>query len=117
MTALLREGDVVSVSGVVLSSPFDFDGTSKVKIRVEPYHDIFVLASDVSVVRHEFRVGDKVQWTASSEGMGSAYTGHVLSIANDHLWVQLDDGSFSTVWASKASRVDPEPAVEAEAAR
>lgn len=105
MTALLREGDVVSVNGVVLSAPFDFDGTSKVKIRVEPYHDIFVIASDVTVVRPDFRVGDRVTW--STHDGADSWAGHILSIANDHLWVQLDDGSFSTVWASKASRVDP----------
>jgi hypothetical protein len=112
-----RKGDVVTIEATIASTPFNMDdGRAKVKIEFPPYCDAYVDPSQLTMARPKFEVGDKVEWTVSSEGMGSAFTGHILSIANDHLWVQLDDGSFSTVWASKAMRVDPEPVVEAEAA-
>lgn len=107
MTALLREGDVVSVSGVVLSSPFDFDGTSKVKIRVEPYHDIFVLASDVSVVRPEFRVGDTVELVVAGR-FGAPVLGEVKAIDGDSLWVRRLTGGLDTWEMNRVRRADPD---------
>lgn len=103
MTAALRKGDVVSVNGVVLSDPNDFNGTMKVRVKVEPYHDIYVLAAHVNMVRPEFQEGDKVQW--GENDLEEPFSGQVLAIANDHLWVDRGDGNFSTVWINEASRV------------
>lgn len=107
MSALLREGDVVSVNGVVLSSPFDFDGTSKVKIRVEPYHDIFVLASDVSVVRPQFRVGDTVELVVAGR-FGAPVLGEVKAIDGDSLWVRRLTGGLDTWEMNRVRRADPD---------
>ena len=107
MGALLREGDVVSVSGVVLSSPFDFDGTSKVKIRVEPYHDIFVLASDVSVVRPQFRVGDTVELVVAGR-FGAPVLGEVKAIDGESLWVRRLTGGLDTWEMNRVRRADPD---------
>ena len=61
--ATFRNGDRVTVKAEVISDPYDFDGTQKVKLRVEPYHDIFVPVSDLTMDRPDIRVGDAVEWT------------------------------------------------------
>jgi len=106
-----RKGDVVSLNLIVESHFNDCD----VRLRQpNSYTDIFAKAIDLTVVKHEFRVGDRVEW-ATHDGADSWF-GYVLSISNDHLWVQLDDGSYSTVWSGKASRIDPKPSHQDEAA-
>lgn len=108
MTAF-RKGDIVTIEATIESRPFVLDdGRSQVKIKFPPYHDAYVDPAQLTMLRPAFEVGDRVEW--STHDGADSWAGHILSIANDHLWVQLDDGSFSTVWASKASRVDPEAA-------
>ncbi len=111
--AKFRKGDVVTVQATI-DSDYVLDG-GKIKVRIEPYHDIFVLLTDMSMVQPMFEVGDVVAWE-THDGADS-WTGRILSISGEHLWCLLDDGSFATVWASKAQRVEPEaPADQADAA-
>ncbi|WP_441931563.1 hypothetical protein [Mesorhizobium sp. 2RAF21] len=100
----------MSIEGVVASN-YVLDGGT-IKITVSPYHEIFVKKVDLTMVRPAFEVDDQVTW--STHDGADSWTGRVLSISNDHLWVNLDDGSFSTVWVGHTMRVDPapEPAVE-----
>lgn len=105
-----RKGDICTIEVVVDSNPF---GDNDVRVR-QPggYSDIYTKTAQLTMLRPSFEIGDKVTW---SSGDGSkSYTGHILSIAEDHLWVSLGDGVYSTVWAGNAMRVDaePEPAVE-----
>ena len=111
-----RKGDVVTIEATIASTPFNMDdGKAKVKIEFPPFHDAYVDPADLTMVRPSFDIGDKVTWSGI-DGADS-FSGHVLSIAQDHLWVDLGDGVYSTVWSGKAMRVDPEPApAEAEAA-
>lgn len=108
-----RIGDKVTVKAVVVSDLLDFDGTAKIKVAVEPYHDIFVPASEIEMVRPDFRKGDMVDWTVGT----TIFRGEVIAIAEDHLWVRMGGGEFATVFVSDATRVDDvASADEAEAA-
>ena len=100
-----REGDRVSIEAVIAS---DFVHDGKTKVRIEPYHEIYVKVADLTMVKPTFAVGDRVTWSTHC-GADSA-VGDVLSIAQDHLWVDLGAGNYATVWTGKAMRVDPEPA-------
>lgn len=102
MTAF-RKGDIATIDVIVTSS---FNETQVCVKPVDGYQDVYLKPHELTMLRPKFDVGDHVTW--STHDGADSWIGHILSIANDHLWVQLDDGSFSTVWASKASRVDPE---------
>lgn len=106
MTALLREGDVVSINGTVMSSPFDFEGAWKVKIRVEPYHEIFVAAPDVTVVRPKFCVGDSVELFVAGR-FGDPVLGEVKAIDGESLWVLRRTGGFDTWEMNRCRRAAP----------
>lgn len=96
-----RNGDVCTIE-VVVESVY---GTG-IRVRhVDSYTDIHVKPKDLTMVRPQFEVGDRVEWKAYEK----TWSGHVLSIANDHLWIDNGNGSFSTVWTSKATRLDPDP--------
>lgn len=103
-----RNGDRVSIEAVI-SSGYTHEG--KIKVRVEPYHDIFVMLSDLKMVQPVFAIGDLVRCPEK----GTA-TAEVLAISGDHLWVSFGDGNYATWWVSLVERVDPEPVTEAEAA-
>lgn len=105
MTALFRKGDIATIDVVVTSS---FNETQVCVKPVDGYQDVYLKPRELTMLRPKFEVGDRVTW--STHDGADSWAGHILSIANDHLWVQLDDSSFSTVWASKASRVDPQAA-------
>jgi len=83
-------------------------GDGDVRLRqLNSYQDIFAKVSDLTMVKPTFDVGDRVTW--SSMNGEDCYTGTVLSIAEDHLWVSFGDGGYATVWTGKAMRVEPEP--------
>jgi hypothetical protein len=104
-----RKGDVVTIEATIASTPFTMDdGKAKVKIEFPPFHDAYVDPADLTLVRPSFEIGDWVAWIIACED----YAGRVLSIANDHLWVDLGEGCFATVWAGKATRADPKPSPE-----
>lgn len=101
MTALFRKGDIATIDVIVTSS---FNETQVCVKPVDGYQDVYLKPHELTMRRPKFEVGDYVTW--STHDGADSWTGRILSIANDHLWVQLDDGSFSTVWAGKAMRVD-----------
>ena len=105
-----REGDRVTIEATIATNYVLDDG--KIKIRIEPYHDIFVNQNDLTMSRPDFRVGDRVTWSVGEQ----SFTGHVLSIHDDHLWIDLGNVDYATVWTGKAMRLDPEPEETAEAA-
>ncbi|RUV65191.1 MAG: hypothetical protein E5X35_11680 [Mesorhizobium sp.] len=103
--AKFRKGDRVSIQGVIAG---DYVHEGKIKVQVEPYHDIFVEMSDVTMVRPNILVGDTV-WCPEK---GHAHA-TVLAIGEEHLWVSFGDGNYATWWAPQVQRIDPE-AVPAE---
>lgn len=105
-----RKGDVCTIEVVVDSNLFG-DGDMRVRQR-DTYTDIYVKQSALTMVRPTFEVGDRVAWQEGSV----SWAGRVLSIANDHLWVDDGDGNFATVWVAKATRVEAEPEATSEAA-
>jgi hypothetical protein len=118
MTQTYRKGDEVHVKGVVKVEPFLSQDKMMAVVRIEPFNDIYVLVDHVDMVRPDFQVGDTVKWPVKTVDGSVEYTGGVLAIASEHLWVALGDGNFATVWVENASRVDvsvsPEDGVEAE---
>lgn len=105
-----RKGDRITIEATV-AADYVLD-SGKIKIEIEPYHDFFVHQDNITMLRPEFKVGDHIVWPDGDE----SYAGHVLSIANDHLWVDMGAGNYATVWADNAMRVDPEPEETSEAA-
>jgi hypothetical protein len=104
-----RKGDICTIEVVVDGSPF---ADNDIRVRQpDKYGDLYVKQSDLTLVRPAFEVGDEVEWFAVEEDAGHGYRGHILSIANDHLWVDMGSGSFGTVWVGKAMRVDRDPEV------
>lgn len=103
-----RNGDRVSIEAVVSS---DYTHEGKIKIRVEPYYDIFVATINLKMVQPVFAVGDMVQ--CPEKGTDAA---EILAVSGDHLWVSFGNGNYATWWASLVERVEPEPVTEAEAA-
>lgn len=105
-----REGDIVIIEATIASKPFAMDnGKVQVKIKFPPYHDAYVDPAQLTMKRPAFEVGDEIAWAVGEEGAGHGYRGRVLSIANDHLWVDMGLGHYATVWTGKASRVEMEP--------
>jgi hypothetical protein len=104
-----RKGDLVSVSGQIVGRPLDFDGEMKVSVHIDPYHEIWVPTSVVTMARPKFEVGDCVSW------LNGAHRGRVLSIANEHLWIDRGEGNYATVWTGLATRLDPETEPAADA--
>lgn len=110
MTALLREGDIVGLTGKV---KYDFHpeadaDLNRVFVDVEGYHTtVLVKPEAVSLIAPRIDVGERVRWTNGNEGK-------VLASDVDKLWVKLDDGSYViwpakevTVLAQKAADLDP----------
>ncbi len=115
-----RKGDVVTVQGTI-DSGFIHEG--KIKVRVEPYSDVYADVADIKMVTPVIVVGDEV--TCPSEGYKS---GKVLAIIDDYCWVKLDappsfsppgEGFINGIRVSWpiacVNRVDP-PAEPADAA-
>jgi hypothetical protein len=100
-----RKGDVVSITGTI-DSEWMHDG--QIKVRVEPYHDIFVPVADLKMVKPVINVGDHVAYPGYRDG-------EVLAIVDGWCWVSVSLGgglgSERASWPlSCISRVDPEPA-------
>lgn len=100
-----RKGDLVSVSGQIVGRPIDFDVEMKVRVHIDPYHEIWVPTTIVTMARPNFEVGDRVEWKSA----GDYYRGEVLAISGEHLWIDRGEGNYATVWTGLATRLDPEP--------
>lgn len=105
-----RKGDRVTIEATVATDYVLDDG--KIKVHVEPYHDLFVNQNDMTMLRPDFKIGDRVTWSVGEK----PFTGHVLSLHGDHLGVDLGNAEYATVWAGSAMRLNPEPEETADAA-
>jgi len=105
-----RKGDLCTIQVVIASHPH---GDNDVRVeQPNTYGDLYVKQADLTIIKHNFAVGDSVTWSVGD----SSHTGHVLSLHGDHLWVDLGNAEYATVWAGKAMRLDPETEETAEAA-
>lgn len=99
-----RKGDVVTIEGTI-DSGFEHEG--KIKIRVEPYSDVYANVADIKMVRPVINVGDSVTYPADGYKAGT-----VLAIIDGWCWAMLSTGygSERVSWPiSCINRVDPEP--------
>lgn len=108
MTALLREGDLVGLTGKVRHDCRPDDDSGRVFVEVEGHHSALWLKYEhVTLIAPRIDVGERVRWTNGSEGK-------VLARDVDKLWVKLDDGSY-VIWPAKEVTViapqaaDPDP--------
>lgn len=99
-----RAGDIVLIEAEIADDYVHDDATVKVVFDGNRYDAKYVKVAKLTMVRPQFEVGDRVEW-----GDGLEWCGHVLSIANDHLWVDRGGGDFATVWIGKATRLDADP--------
>lgn len=105
-----RKGDLCTIQVIVDGAPFS--GTDVRVRQPNSYGDMFVKLADLTMVRPDFKVGDCITWSVGEK----PFTGHVLSLHGDHLWVDLGNAEYATVWAGSAMRLDPEPDETSEAA-
>ncbi|UVC14746.1 hypothetical protein [Mesorhizobium onobrychidis] len=96
--AKFRKLDRVSIQGVI-NGNYIHEG--KIKVRIEPYSDIFVEISDLTMVRPDIVVGDTV-WRPDK----STTHATVLATIDDHLWVSFGDGNYATWYAPQVQRLD-----------
>lgn len=97
-----RKGDTVTVVAIVESAFSECD----LRLRMpEHYADIYAKEGHVTMLRPHIEVGDMIEWDASEK----TWSGEVLAIADDHAWVSLGDGNYSTVWLSNVRRLDVPP--------
>lgn len=120
---LFREGDIVSLKGVVRG---DQDaGETSVSVTVSGgsgYRDVVVIAdtSTLKLVAMEFRIGDRVSWKGTRV---HSPTGEVVSMVGTGidalLWVRADNGGhMETLDAVLCTRIDvPSPPLLADMAR
>lgn len=97
-----RKGDAVSIEGVIDSNHvLDGSGGGTIKVRIAPYHDVFVSMDAITMRRATIEVGDKVM--RKDEGPG-----RVLAIAGENLWVEFNGGldGYDTWDALEVTRVD-----------
>ncbi|WP_146119559.1 hypothetical protein [Phyllobacterium phragmitis] len=73
--------------------------------QIGGYSDLYVKTDSARIVRHNIEVGDTVDLRGE---ILDPCRGVVLSISNDHLWVDLGGGDYGTWWIDKVSRIDPE---------
>ncbi|MER8602837.1 hypothetical protein NKH48_03445 [Mesorhizobium sp. M1233] len=106
--AKFRKGDRVSIQGVISA---DYVHEGKIKVQVEPYHDIFVPQADIAMVRPDIIVGDTV-WCP---GRGTKHA-TVLATIEDHVWVSYGDGNYATWHAPQVQRIDLDAAPAEEPA-
>lgn len=108
MSALLREGDLVGLTGKVRHDCRPDDDSGRVFVEVEGHHSALWLKYEhVTLIAPRIDVGERVRWTNGSEGK-------VLASDVGNLWVKLDDGSY-VIWPAKEVAVlvtkaaDPDP--------
>lgn len=102
----LVKGDVVSVEGVV---KYDQDADDDRVFVVVPgaFNDLHLKPADLTLVRQNIRVGDRV----STSGYEA---GEVLSVAGEWAWVDFDGGSPITRHLHSLTRLPPEAPAEPE---
>lgn len=92
MTALLRTGDIVGLTGKVRHNQNDDDDF--VFVDVDGHHTALMLKPEkISLIAPRIDIGERVRWTNGNEGK-------VLASDVDKLWVKLDDGSY-VIWPAK----------------
>ncbi|MER9937458.1 hypothetical protein [Mesorhizobium sp. M0088] len=94
-----RKGDIVAVKGVVAGDHV-FDG--KIKVQIEPYHDIYVPIANLTMDRAAFEVGDIVILPTESSRHAE-----VLAVNGDCLWVSFSETEYATWTARFVQRVAP----------
>jgi hypothetical protein len=95
----LRQGDKVSVVGVVKHTP---DGGEKVFIRLPEYHsDIWIDQGFVTLVEPAFKIGDKCRWESLIPDCAT-----ILAVSNGHAWIDMGGGNYCTRLLTTIGRVD-----------
>jgi hypothetical protein len=97
-----REGDTVSVEATLA---YVHPDDEHLRIHIHNHHGpTYVTPNSVKLVKPNIQIGDQVKLRSPSvnQPVGPAV---VLSIANDHLWVEWDDGEYATWWVGAVDRV------------
>lgn len=108
MTALLRTGDIVGLTGKVRHDCRRDEDSGRVFVDIDGHHSaLWLKLEQVTLIAPRIDIGEHVRWTNGNEG-------RVLASDSDKLWVKLDDGSYViwpvkevTVLAQKAADLDP----------
>jgi hypothetical protein len=95
MTQNFREGDQVLVEAVVLDAWGD-DPDLRLRVGVD---QIYVKRTAVRLGAPIIKPGDAVRLKAKM------LDGHVLAVALDHVWVEIDAGQFATWWIPNVERI------------
>lgn len=107
MTALLRTGDIVGLTGKVRHDCRPDEDSGRVFVDVEGHHSALWLKLEyVTLIAPRIDVGERVRWTNGNEGK-------VLASDVDKLWVKLDDGSY-VIWPAKEVTVIPPKVITIE---
>jgi hypothetical protein len=108
MTALLRTGDVVGLTGKVRHDCRPDEDSGRVFVDVEGHHSaLWVKLEHVTLIAPRIDVGERVRWTNGAEAK-------VIASDADKLWVKADDGTY-LIWPAKEVTVlvqkaaDPDP--------
>jgi len=100
MTALLREGDIVGLTGKVRHDCRPDEDSGRVFVDIDGHHSaLWLKLEQVTLIAPRIDVGERVRWTNGSEGK-------VLASDVDKLWVKLADGSY-VIWPAKEVTVVP----------
>ena len=100
MTALLREGDLVGLTGKVRHDCRPDDDSGRVFVEVEGHHSaLWLKLEHVTLIAPRIDVGERVRWENGNEG-------RVLASDVDKLWVKLDDGTY-LIWPAKEVTIVP----------
>lgn len=100
MTALLREGDLVGLTGKVRHDCRPDDDSGRVFVEVEGHHSaLWLKLEHVTLIAPRIDVGERVRWANGNEG-------RVLASDVDKLWVKLDDGTY-LIWPAKEVTIVP----------
>lgn len=104
MTALLREGDLVGLTGKVRHDCRPDDDSGRVFVEVEGHHSALWLKYEhVTLIAPRIDVGERVRWTNDTTGIVKAADG-------DKLWVFADTGQYVT-WPAKEVAIVPPTAL------
>lgn len=112
MTALFREGDIVTLQGVVRHGQEPGEPTVSVTVNVaKGYREVFAFvdATELAMAKPAIKVGDAVTWM--DDGIHILCVGTVLAIDGDWLWVRDNNtGDMETLAVTSCDRVDPDTA-------
>lgn len=108
MTALLRTGDIVGLTGKVRHDCRPDEDSGRVFVDIDGHHSALWLKLDqVTLIAPRIDIGERVRWTNSTTGIVKAADG-------DKLWVLADTGQYVT-WPAKEVTIlvtqaaDPDP--------